>query len=347
MNYNKFERGFSMKAFGAYNNEISSITEFEKDLPMLRAHDLLIQVDAISVNPVDTKVRQGIQEGLDSPKILGYDGYGRVVKTGTETHLFNIGDLVYWAGDVTREGSNSEFQAVDERIVGNAPSKLSVEKAVAMPLTSLTAYELIFEKLAVSTEEVDAGKTILIINGAGGVGSIAIQLARKIAGLKVIATASSPDSIAWVKKMGADYVINHHEDLPKQLASLGLDSVDYILILNAVNQHIDAATRLIAPQGKIANIVEPGRPINLDRLAHKSASFSFEWMFTKAVSQTADIESQHRILDQISAWLDEGIIESTFTQNVGELTAKNLQKAHQIIEDGHSIGKLVLVNRKN
>ena len=334
-----------MKAFGAQNKTISSIIAFETDIPKLEDYDLLVKVEAVSVNPVDTKVRQSIDEERTSPLILGYDGYGTVIQTGIKSTKFKKGDTVFWAGDVTRSGPNAEFQAVDERIVGKAPEKISIEESVAMPLTSLTAYELIFEKLDISKEGLDAGKQMLIINGAGGVGSVAIQMAKKIAGLTVIATASNGESTKWVVEKGADYVIDHHKNLISQVRSLGIEYVDYILILNAVNQHIDAATELIAPQGKIANIVEPGRPINLDRLAHKSASFNFEWMFTKVVSQTKDIETQHDILNEVSDWLDQGIIKSTFSKNLGEISAENLREAHRILEDGHMIGKIVLTNK--
>ena len=331
-----------MKAFAAKGNKISTLSAIETERPHLNAHDLLINVDAVSVNPVDTKVRQSLSE-LTEPVILGYDGHGTVVERGSKAHLFAIGDKVFWAGDVTRSGSNAEFQAVDERIVGFAPKKISKAKAVAMPLTSLTAYELLFEKLAIDPTGADKNKTLLIINGAGGVGSVATQLAKKIAKLHVIASASTPEAIAWVKKMGADEVVNHHGSLVDDVRHLGHHHVDYILILNAVNQHITAVTELIAPQGKIANIIEPAQALNLDPLAHKSASFSFEWMFTKAVSQTPDIESQHHILNQIAQWLDSGKITSTMTQNLGTLTEKNLQNAHEMLENGHTIGKIVLI----
>ena len=244
-----------------------------------------------------------------------------------------------WAGDVTRSGSNAEFQAVDERIVGFAPKNLTKEKAVAMPLTSLTAYELLFEKLEVTDKS--KGKSLLIINGAGGVGSVAIQMAKN-AGLTVIATASNPQAIEWVKNFGADYTVNHHENLVPQVHELGFKFVDYILILNAVVEHMPAVNELIAPQGSIANIVEPGQAINLDQLAHKSARFNFEWMFTKVVSNTSDLQSQHDILNKVSEWLDNDVLKSTMTQNLGPITAENVKKAHELIEENHTIGKIIL-----
>lgn len=262
-----------------------------------------------------------------------------MVEVGSQSKFFKVGDSVFWAGDVTRAGSNAEFQAVDERIVGFAPKNLSKEKAVAMPLTSLTAYELLFEKLQVTSES--KGKSILIINGAGGVGSVATQMAKN-AGLTVIATASNPQAIEWVKNFGADYTVNHHENLVPQVHELGFKFVDYILILNAVVEHMPAVNELIAPQGSIANIVEPGQAINLDKLAHKSARFNFEWMFTKVVSDTDDLQSQHDILNQVSEWLDNGTLTSTMTQNLGALTADNVRKAHELIEENHTIGKIVL-----
>lgn len=327
-----------MKAIGTVDSGRNFI-DFEIEKPILRPHDLLIKVEAISINPVDTKVRKSIKGTLTQPKILGWDGLGTVVEVGSQNKLFKVGDSVFWAGDVTRAGSNAEFQAVDERIVGFAPKNLSKEKAVAMPLTSLTAYELLFEKLQVTSES--KGKSILIINGAGGVGSVATQMAKN-AGLTVIATASNPQAIEWVKNFGADYTVNHHENLVPQVHELGFKFVDYILILNAVVEHMPAVNELIAPQGSIANIVEPGQAINLDKLAHKSARFNFEWMFTKVVSDTDDLQSQHDILNQVSEWLDNGTLTSTMTQNLGALTADNVRKAHELIEENHTIGKIVL-----
>ena len=218
-----------MKAIGTVDSGRNFI-DFEIEKPILRPHDLLIKVEAISINPVDTKVRKSIKGTLTQPKILGWDGLGTVVEVGSQSKFFKVGDSVFWAGDVTRAGSNAEFQAVDERIVGFAPKNLSKEKAVAMPLTSLTAYELLFEKLQVTSES--KGKSILIINGAGGVGSVATQMAKN-SGLTVIATASNPQAIEWVKNFGADYTVNHHENLVPQVHELGFKFVDYILILNA------------------------------------------------------------------------------------------------------------------
>ena len=311
-----------MKAIGTIDSSKNFI-DFEIEKPILRPHDLLIKVEAISIKP----------------KILGWDGLGTVVELGSETKLFKVGDKVFWAGDVTRSGSNAEFQAVDERIVGFAPKNLTKEKAVAMPLTSLTAYELLFEKLEVTDKS--KGKSLLIINGAGGVGSVAIQMAKN-AGLTVIATASNPQAIEWVKNFGADYTVNHHEKLVPQVHELGFKFVDYILILNAVVEHMPAVNELIAPQGSIANIVEPGQAINLDQLAHKSARFNFEWMFTKVVSNTSDLQSQHDILNKVSEWLDNDVLKSTMTQNLGPITAENVKKAHELIEENHTIGKIIL-----
>ncbi len=330
-----------MKAYGPLSKNRDTFIEFEAELPALRPHDLLVKVEGISVNPIDTKIRQGIKSNLSSPQILGWDGVGKVVETGSEVSLFKVGDAVFWAGDVTRDGSNAEYEAVDERVVGFAPKNISLEYSAAMPLTSLTAYELLFEKLQIS--EKDNNKSILIINGAGGVGSVATQMARN-AGLTVIATASNPQAIHWVKDLGADFTVNHHEDLIKQVRELGFQNVDYILILNAVDQHIAAVSELIAPQGHIANIVQPKGPLNLEKLAHKSASFSFEWMYTKVVSNTSDLISQHDALNKISKWLDEGILKSTMTANIGEINAENLKKAHLQIENNRTIGKIVLTN---
>ncbi|AYF99759.1 zinc-binding alcohol dehydrogenase family protein [Lactococcus allomyrinae] len=328
-----------MKAIGTTGKSIHDFIEFELKKPELKAHDILVKVDGVSVNPVDTKIRNGLKNDLVEPKVLGWDGIGTVVEIGEAVTLFQVGDYVFWAGDVTRSGSNSEFQAVDERIVALAPKNLTAAEAVAMPLTSLTAYELLFEKLEI-TDNMN-GKSILIINGAGGVGSVATQMAKN-AGLTVIATASNQRAIDWVTHFGADFTVNHHQDLVEQVRGLGFEFVDYILILNAVLQHIAASCELIAPQGRIANIVEPGEAINLDKLAHKSASFSFEWMFTKSAFMTTDLQSQHEILTKISQWLDCGALKTTLTENLGAVSTDNIRKAHEMIEQGRTIGKIVL-----
>ncbi|AIS03126.1 zinc-binding alcohol dehydrogenase family protein [Lactococcus lactis] len=330
-----------MKAYGPKGKGIDTIIEFETAIPNLKPHDLLIKIEGVSINPVDTKIRKNLADDLSSPVILGWDGIGTVVDKGRDVSLFEIGDQVFWAGDVTRSGSNAEFEAVDERIVGYAPKKISKENAVAMPLTSLTAYELLFEKLQVSIK--DKGKSLLIINGAGGVGSVATQMAKQ-AGLTVIASASNPRAIEWVRNLGADFTVNHHEDLTIQVRDLGFHYVDYILILNAVDQHMSAVNELIAPQGHIANIVQPKFPLVLDKLAHKSASFSFEWMYTKVVSNTSDLKSQHDILNKISQWLDNGQLKTTMTENFGEINATNLRIAHEKIEKNKTIGKIVLTS---
>lgn len=323
----------------------NSLFEFNTSIPKLAPHDLLVKVNAISVNPVDIGVRKAGRGKLTKPKIIGWDAVGTVVDVGYKVGLFKKGDRVYYAGSFKRPGSDAEYQAVDERIVGNAPDKLSDAEAAAMPLTSLTAYEALFEqmKLAISNvgESRSAQKTILIINGAGGVGSIAIQLA-KLAGLQVITTASRPESEKWVKNYGADIVVNHRKDLVSQIRKIGVQYVDYILELNDIDGHWDEMCELIKPAGRIVSVTENKRPINLRKLMKKRGHFSWEWMYSKSYYQTDDMKSQHDILNRIAELLDEQKIKSTLNHTLKPINAENLRKAHQIVEGGHTIGKVVI-----
>lgn len=319
-----------------------SLFEFEEPIPSPKAHDLLVKVNAVSVNPVDVGVRKGGHGTLSTPKIIGWDACGIVKKVGTQVTLFHPGERVYYAGSFKRPGSNSEYQLVDERIVGHAPKLLTDEQSAAMPLTSLTAYEALFEQLELSLDpKENKGKTILIINGAGGVGSIATQLASK-AGLTVIASASRPESIDWVKKNSATFIVNHQHDLVKEVHHLGFDYVDYILGLKDLDHHWKEMCQLIKPEGKIASTTENLKPINLRLLTPKKAIFAWEWMYTKSYYHTDDMQTQHEILDQISHWLDQGVIHCTMTKSLSPINASTLRKAHQLVENGHMIGKVVV-----
>lgn len=329
-----------MNVFG-FNSNDAQPQQLEQPTPIPTDHDLLIKIDAIAVNPVDTKVIAGMTEILSTPRIVGWDATGTVIASGEGTVLFKPGDKVFYAGDITRPGCYASHQLVDERIVGMAPSTLTPEQIAAMPLTSITAWEALFSRLKI-TEQHDAGKNILIIGGAGGVGSIAIQLAKKVAQLNVTATASHTASIAWCKKMGADQIINHHGDLTHQYRALGMRDPDYILCLNDTDQHYAAMAELIAPQGLICSIVGSQQKQDLDKLKSKSAGFIWEFMFTRPMYHTHDLIAQHHLLNNIAKLLDEGKIISTLTESLGPLNAENIQKAHKQLLSGTTIGKLAL-----
>ena len=335
-----------MKAIGFKTSlaitEAESFIEFETPIPVPTGRDILVKIEAIAVNPVDYKIRQNSLKDKvqDSPKIIGWDAIGTVESVGSEVGFFKPGDKVFYAGDIMKPGSNQEYQFVDERIVGKAPKKISIAQAAAMPLTSLTAWELLFDRMRLSQER-DKGKSILIIAGAGGMGSIAIQMAKKLLGLTVIATASRPDTIEWCKKMGADYVVDHRELLP-EMEKIGFPQVDFILDFFNVNQYWDAFVQLIKPQGQIGSISDPAEPVNLRQLKSKSVSFHWELMFTRSMFQTDDMGEQHKILSNVADLLDEGTLESTLQTTLKGCTVENLKEAHRLLESNKTIGKLVI-----
>lgn len=321
-----------------------SLLDVELPRPTPQGRDLLVAVKAIAVNPVDTKVRAPKDKVEDVPRVLGWDAAGVVEAIGADVTGFKVGDKVFYAGDITRPGSNSEFQLIDERIVGHAPASLAVEEAAALPLTAITAWEALFDRLHVPRKANTGGKaaSILIIGGAGGVGSIAIQLATKLAGLQVIATASRPESEKWVRELGAQQVINHFGDIPAQLKAIGHDSVDYVLILNDTDKHFPAAAAAIAPQGTIATIVENSAPLDVSLLKAKSAGFVWEFMFTRSMFQTPDMAEQGKLLDEIAHLIDQGVIKTTVSKVLSPINAANLRQAHADLEGGRVIGKIVL-----
>lgn len=335
-----------MKAIGFKTslpiNEQDSFIAFETEKPVPGPKDLLVKIEAISVNPVDFKVRQNSAKNkvLESPKIIGWDAVGVVEAIGTEVSLFKVGDKVYYAGDITKPGSNAEYQTVDERIVGKKPSSLSMEESAVMPLTGLTAWEILFDRLRIHPEK-DKGKSILMVGGAGGVGSIAIQLAKKLTGLTVIATASRPETTAWCKQQGADYVVNH-KDLMNEVRKAGFQHVDFILDFVDVNFYWDAFVELIKPQGHIASITGSSEPIALNKLKSKSASFSWELMYTRSSFQTEDMIEQHHILNKIAGLLDQKILKSTLNKTLLGLTVAHLKEAHELLESGRTIGKIAI-----
>ncbi|MGI8386287.1 zinc-binding alcohol dehydrogenase family protein [Robertmurraya sp. P23] len=336
-----------MKAVGLYkylpiDNE-ESLIDIHIEKPLPKGKDLLVQIKAISVNPVDTKVRSPKDVVESEPKIIGWDACGVVVEVGEECKLFQPGDEVFYSGSLNRPGAYSEYHLVDERIVGRKPQTLSYSESAAMPLTAITAWEALFERLGINTtnKNENRSKTVLMIGGAGGVGSIAIQLAKWV-GLQVIATASREETVMWVKDCGADFVINHYRSLRDQLVNLHIKNVDYILCLNDTDQHWKAMGEVIKPQGKICSIVDNKYPIELNTLKSKSVTFVWEFMFTKAIFETEDMISQHQILNKVSELIDEGSLKTTLKETLSPIHAKNLRKAHEMLESGKTIGKIVL-----
>lgn len=335
-----------MKAIGFKTSfpitEKESFTEFETEKPIAGERELLVKISAVSVNPVDFKIRQSSAKDtvLEIPKIIGWDAVGIVEAVGKKVSLFKVGDEVYYAGDITKPGSNAEYQCIDERIVGRKPKSLSIEEAAAIPLTGLTAWEILFDRIRINPEK-DKGKSILIVGGAGGVGSIAIQLAKKIADLKVIATASRPETADWCKRQGADFVVDH-KDLIASVHEAGFQNVDFILDFADTNFYWDIMAELIKPQGHIASITGSSDPVALNKLKSKSASFSWEFMYTRSMFETEDMLEQHVILNKIADLLDDGTLRSTLTKTLIGLTTDNFRKVHELLESGKTIGKIAI-----
>lgn len=319
----------------------SALIEFETEVPETGAHDLLVEVQGISVNPVDVKVRANAQFGPEEgqTKIIGYDAAGIVRQVGIAVSKFKIGDEVFYAGEFTRPGANSQLHAVDERIVGKKPKSLDFATAAGFPLTSITAWEILFDSFGLKEGEGN-GESLLIVGSAGGVGSILIQLAKKLTGLTVIATASRPDTVEWVKKMGADHVINHRKSLVDQVKALGLEP-RYVASLNGTEEHFPGIVELIKPRGHIALIDDP-QSLDITSIKLKALSFSWEFMFARSLFQTDDMEKQHELLNRVSELIDEGTIMSTVTNNLGNINVETLKEAHTQQESGRVIGKNVL-----
>ena len=323
-----------------------SLTDIELDQPIASGHDLLVKVKAIAVNPVDYKIRQRVAAADGEYKVIGWDAVGEVVATGEAVTQFKPGDVVYYAGDLNRQGSNAEYQLVDERIVGSKPKSLSDAEAAALPLTSITAWELLFEHLALkqqapgSTEKSD--EVILVIGAAGGVGSILIQIVKAITGATVIATASRQSSHDWVKKLGADHVIDHTKPLQPQIEALGISQVTHIASLNGTEAYFETYTDLLAPFGKIAMIDDPSKPLDVMKLKLKSQSLHIEFMFARSMFNAADIDEQSKLLNRVADLVDQGYIQTTSGKNLGTINAENLKAAHAELESGKAIGKIVL-----
>jgi NADPH:quinone reductase len=334
-----------MKAIGFTTSlpidDPASLFEFDAGTPVPGPRDLLVRVRAVSVNPVDWKQRQRAAEGttLETPKILGYDASGAVEAVGSEVSLFAVGDEVFYAGSILRQGTNAELHLVDERLVGRKPKSLTDAEAAALPLTAITAWEAIFDRLRVP--EGAEGQSILVIGGAGGVGSIAIQLARQLTRLEIIATASREESARWCRDHGADRIADHR-DLVASVRAQGRQHVDYILCTNQSGPHFDAMAELIAPQGAICSIVGTERPVEISKLMGKSASFGFELMFTRSTFQTEDMIEQHRLLNRVADLVDAGRIKTTLSETLTGFTAENHRQAHKKVEAGSMIGKVAI-----
>ncbi len=318
----------------------SALVDINLPKPVPTGQDLLVQVHAISVNPVDTKVRRRAKPEAGDWKILGYDAAGIVTSVGPEATLFKPGDAVFYAGDMTRQGTNAELHLVDERIVGHKPKYLDWAKAAALPLTAITAWEALFDRLDVR-KPVPGANAILIIGGAGGVSSIAIQLARRLTDLTVIATASRPETRSWVKDLGAHHVIDHSKPLADQVAALGTGAPGFVFSTTNTDKHLQEIANLIAPQGRFGLIDDPA---TLDAVPFKRKSVSVHWelMFTRSMFHTADIGAQGDLLNEVSNLVDAGTIQSTLGENFGPINAANLRRAHALIESGHARGKIVL-----
>lgn len=309
-------------------------TELEKPQPS--GHDLLVKIKAISVNPIDTKVRQG--DNPSSPKVLGWDACGVVEAVGDSVTLFRPGDEVFYAGSLIRPGTYAEYHLVDERITGRKPATLSAAEAAALPLTSLTAWELLFDRLQVGGGQ---GKSLLIIGAGGGVGSILTQLASRLTGLTVIGTASRPETRQWVEALGADHVIDHRQSFSEQLAAKGIRSVDYVASLTHTDDYYDQLIEILTPQGRLGLIDDP-KTLDAMPLKRKAISLHWELMFTRSLYTTEDMIRQHEILNDIASLIDNGTLRTTLDEHAGKITAASLREAHRRIESGRSRGKIVL-----
>jgi len=333
-----------MKAIGYHTNlpvnHPEALLDLELPAPVPGTRDLLVRVKAISVNPVDTKVRKNSAPAAGQAKVLGWDAVGTVEAIGSGVAHFRVGDRVYYAGSIVRPGANSELHTVDERIVALAPTTLSDEQAAALPLTTITAYELLFERLCVP-QGGGAGQTLLVVGGAGGVGSILIQLARQLTELQVIATASRPETRQWCLDLGAHAVIDHSQPLADALVAGGFGQVDMVASLTQTTQHYTQIIASLKPQGRLA-LIDDMPLLDATPLKSKSLSLHWEMMFTRSMFETPDMAEQGRLLAEVAALVDAGRISSTFSSSFGKINAANLRKAHALIESGTAHGKVVL-----
>lgn len=325
---------------GAIERE-DSLSDIELERPVATGRDLLVAVEAISVNPVDTKIRRKVSAEEGAWKILGWDAVGKVVETGPDVTGFKVGDAVFYAGSIIRPGANSQFHLVDERIVGHKPQSLSNAEAAALPLTAITAYEMLFDRLDIRKPVPGAANAILIIGGAGGVGSITIQLVRALTGLTVIATASRPETQGWVRELGAHHVIDHARPLAEQVEALGIGAPAFVFSTTETHRHLKEVVDLIAPQGRFGLIDDPEQ-LDVMPFKRKAVSTHWELMFTRSIFETADMGEQGKLLDEVAGLIDAGKIRTTVTEVLTPINAANLKRAHATIESGKAKGKIVL-----
>jgi NADPH:quinone reductase len=318
-----------------------SLLDIELPRPEPGPRDLLVEVRAVSVNPVDTKVRRRAAADPGSWKVLGWDAAGVVVQVGDEVSGFKAGDEVFYAGVLNRPGTNAEYHAVDFRIVGRKPSSIDFAQAAALPLTAITAWETLFDRLDVRRAVPGASPAVLVVGGAGGVGSIAIQLVRQLTDLVVIATASRPETVEWVNALGAHHVVDHTQPLAQAVAALGIGAPAFVFSTTATHRHLAAIAELIAPQGRWALIDDPG-VVDIAPFKRKSVSTHCEFMFTRPMFETADISEQGELLDEVSRFVDAGVLKTTLGDHFGTINATNLRRAHALIERGAARGKIVL-----
>ncbi|MGN8097064.1 zinc-binding alcohol dehydrogenase family protein [Methylobacterium sp. 22177] len=318
-----------------------ALVDLDLPQPAPGPRDLLVKVEAVSVNPVDTKVRRRAEPEAGGAKVLGWDAAGTVVAAGAEVPGFAAGDAVFYAGDLTRAGTNAQFHCVDARIVGRKPARLDWAQAAALPLTAITAWETLFDRLDTGKPVPGAAPAILIVGGAGGVGSVAIQLARELTDLTVIATASRPETAAWCRDLGAHHVVDHSKPLAAEVAALGLGAPGLVFSTTNTDAHLAAIVELIAPQGRLALIDDPER-LDVGLLKRKSLSLHWEFMFTRSMFATADIAAQGALLDEVARLIDSGRLRTTLGEHYGRIDAANLRRAHGLIESGRARGKIVL-----
>ncbi|MDD1012886.1 zinc-binding alcohol dehydrogenase family protein [Pseudomonas rubra] len=334
-----------MKAIAYYHclpiSDAAALKDIELPAPEPGPRDLLVEVRAISVNPVDTKVRQNVQPEGGAAKVLGWDVAGVVKAVGSDVSLFQPGDKVYYAGSIARAGGNSELHVVDERIVGHMPKRLGFAEAAALPLTAITAWELLFERLQIAEGQQDLGQSLLIVGAAGGVGSILTQLASQLTGLTVIGTASRPQTQDWVRELGVDQVVDHSQPLATALKAQGIDQVTHVASLTQTDQHLDQLVEALAPQGKLALIDDP-KQLDVSKLKRKSLSLHWEFMYTRSLFETADMIEQHHLLNRVADLIDNGTLKTTLGEHFGTINAANLRRAHALLESGAAKGKIVL-----
>lgn len=317
-----------------------ALVDVELETPVAEGHDLLVRVQAVSVNPVDTKIRKNVSADNNQWKTLGWDAVGVVEAIGDKVSQFKVGDVVWYAGALNRQGSNSELQLVDEHIVGHKPKTLEPREAAALPLTAITAWEMLFDRLQVP-KVAPENTSILVIGGAGGVGSITIQLLKQLTNLTIITTASRAETKEWVKQLGADYVLDHSQPLTTQIKQLGLNAPLYVFSTTQTDQHLSDIVELIAPQGHFGLIDDPAQ-LDIKPFKSKSVSVHWEFMFTRSMYQTQDMVKQSELLNEVSELVDAGKIKTTLSQVLSPINAQNLKLAHQQIESGTTKGKIVL-----